>query len=52
MEVYDTDVAEEARALLDRIEADDLLGRNLISTFGPDTPDEAANRGFRPVGLD
>ena len=31
-------------------EADDLIGRNLVSTFGPDTLDEARNRSFRPVG--
>ncbi len=48
MRVYDTDDDGQAGALLDRLEADDLLDRNLISTFGPDTAAEAANRGFVP----
>ncbi len=48
MVVHDTDDADQAAALADRIDSDDLLGRNLVSTFGPDTLDEARNRGFRP----
>ena len=48
MVVHDTDDADQAAALADRIDTDDLLGRNLVSTFGPDTLDEARNRGFRP----
>lgn len=51
MSFYDTDDAQEAQPLLERIESDDLLGRNLVSTFGPDTPEEAANRGFVRVRL-
>ncbi len=46
MAVYDTEDAVSAQALLDRLEADDLIDRGLISTFGPDTAEEAANRGF------
>ncbi|GIU91961.1 MAG: hypothetical protein KatS3mg011_0867 [Acidimicrobiia bacterium] len=30
------------------MEADRLLERNLLQAFGPDTLEEAANRGFRP----
>ena len=50
MVVYDTDDAEQSARLLERIDADGLLEANLVSTFGPDTAEEAANRGFRPVG--
>ena len=50
MVVYDTDDEGQAAALADRVEADDLIGRNLVSTFGTDTLDEARNRSFRPVG--
>lgn len=49
MVVHDTDDETQARRVTDRIEEDDLLGRNLVSTFGPDTLDEARNRGFRPA---
>lgn len=49
MRVYDTDDADQAEALLARIEADDLLDATLVSTFGPDSLDEARNRGFRPA---
>ena len=47
MVVYDTDDADQADALLSRIEAEGLLERNLLQTFGPDTLAEARNRGFR-----
>ena len=49
MAVYDTDDAVQAARLLERIDTDGLLEANLVSTFGPDTAEEAANRGFRPV---
>jgi hypothetical protein len=49
MVVHDTDDEAQARRVTDRIDEDDLLGRNLVSTFGPDTLDEARNRGFRPA---
>lgn len=48
MRVYDTDDAGQAEALRARMEADDLIDRALVSTFGPDTLVEARNRGFRP----
>lgn len=47
MRVYDCDDADQFAALSDRVE--ELDGRNLLQTFGPDDLTEAANRGFRPV---
>ncbi|MDF1597703.1 MAG: hypothetical protein P1T08_16610 [Acidimicrobiia bacterium] len=47
MVFYDCDDAEQFAELEDRVKADDLLTRNLLSSFGPDTPPEARNRGFR-----
>lgn len=49
MRVYDTDDADESATLATRIAGDDLWERNLLSTFAPDTIDEARNRGFKPV---
>jgi hypothetical protein len=47
MIVYDCDVPAEFSALQQRVEADRLLERNLLQSFGPDTLAEARNRGFR-----
>ena len=47
MIVYDTDDTTQADELIARFEADGLLTRNLLQTFGPDTLVEARNRGFR-----
>jgi hypothetical protein len=47
MLVYDTDDDDQADRLLSRLDPDDLLARNLLQTFGPDTLAEARNRGFR-----
>ena len=47
MIVYDTDDTTQADELIARLEADGLLTRNLLQTFGPDTLAEARNRGFR-----
>lgn len=47
MIVYDCDDPEQFALLEHRVESDDLLGRNLIQTYGPDTLAEARNRGFR-----
>ena len=47
MIVYDCDDDEQFAVLQERVEADDLLGRSLLSSFGPDTLAEARNRGFR-----
>lgn len=49
MRVYDTDDQAQAESLLARIEAYDLIDRALVSTFGPDSLEEARNRGFRPA---
>lgn len=50
MIVYDCDDAGQFARLEARLGDDNLLGRNLIQSFGPDTLAEARNRGFRPVG--
>lgn len=47
MVVYDCDDADALRAVELRVEEDNLLRRNLLQTFGPDTLAEARNRGFR-----
>jgi hypothetical protein len=49
MTVYDTDDADQAEVIRARVEADNLMSRNLLQTFGPDTLLEAENRSFRPV---
>ncbi len=47
MIVYDCDDADQLARIESRLGDDDLLGRNLIQSFGPDTLAEARNRGFR-----
>lgn len=49
MRVYDCDDAEQLKRLEVRTEQNDLMGRNMLQAFGPDTLAEAANRGFTPV---
>ena len=34
----------------ERVSTEDLVDRNLIQSFAPDTLGEAVNRGFRPMG--
>ncbi|MDH5373753.1 MAG: hypothetical protein OEX97_12490 [Acidimicrobiia bacterium] len=46
MAFYDCDDPDQFEALEQRIETGDLLMKNLLSAFGPDTPAEARNRGF------
>lgn len=48
MKVYDCDDPQQLAELEERVAADDLLARNLLSTFAPDDPAEARNRGFTP----
>ena len=48
MRVYDCDDEAQFSALESRIASDDLVGRRLIQTYGPDTLPEARNRGFKP----
>ena len=50
MTVYDCDDEAQFETLSSRVDADDLVGRLLIQTYGPDTLPEARNRGFSPVG--
>ena len=48
MVVHDTDDEEQSAALRARVESEDLLDRDLLQGFGPDTLSEARNRGYRP----
>jgi len=48
MRVHDCDDEAEFAALEERVRQDDLLGRKLLASFGPDTLAEARNRGFSP----
>lgn len=50
MVVYDCDDPAQFDALSTRLEMEDLAGRLLVSTFGPDSLAEARNRGFTPTG--
>ena len=50
MVVHDCDDATQFAALETRVDMEDLVGRLLVSTFGPDTLAEARNRGFTPAG--
>jgi len=47
MTVYDCDDGEQFAELERRLDEEDLLGRAMLSSFGPDTLTEARNRGFR-----
>ncbi len=49
MLVYDCDDTDQLTELEGRVEDGDLLDRNLLQSFAPDSLDEAANRGFRPI---
>ena len=51
MVVYDTDDPDQATVLGSRVEDEELLGRNLIQTFGPDELAEARSRGFGVPGV-
>jgi hypothetical protein len=48
MVVYDCDDQSQYETLESRLD-EDLLARNLLQSFAPDTLDEARNRGFRPL---
>jgi hypothetical protein len=50
MVLYDCDDPGRFAELEERIAADDLVRRRLVSSFSPDTAAEAASRGFSPVG--
>ena len=49
MRVYDSDDDDQFAELEERVVSDQLMTRNLLQTFAPDTVDEAHNRGFRPI---
>ena len=49
MVVYDCDDDTQFAEIQERIAAEDLLARNLVQTFGPDSLPEARNRGFKPA---
>ncbi len=49
MTVYDCEDPAQFAALEERVDGEDLVGRKLIQTYGPDTLAEARNRGFRPA---
>ena len=49
MTVYDCDDDAMLTRLQQRASAEELLRRNLLQTFAPDTVAEAANRGFIPA---
>ena len=46
MVVYDCDDDDQFSVLSTRVETEDLLGRDLLSAFAPDTLAEARHRGF------
>jgi hypothetical protein len=50
MIVYDCDDDEQYAQLAERVESDDLVAKNLLSSFAPDEVSEARNRGFRKWG--
>ena len=47
MRVYDCDDPEQFEALSEAVERDSLFQTNGLQTFGPDSLEEARNRGFR-----
>ena len=49
MTLYDREDPSQNEVLTARVVGDDLIRRNLIQTFGPDTVAEAVNRGFKPI---
>lgn len=49
MTVYDTDDADQTEALQTRLDADNLVASKQVQAFGPDTLEEARNRGFKPA---
>lgn len=49
MTFYDCDAAPQFEELRAWVESDDLVGKNRLQAFAPDTPEEALNRGYQPV---
>lgn len=48
MRVYDCDDSSSLSRIEQRLADEDLLKRNLVQSFAPDSLAEARNRGFRP----
>ncbi len=46
MKFYDCDEDGEFEELRARVDSEDLVGRNRLQAFAPDTPEEAINRGY------
>jgi hypothetical protein len=46
MKFYDCDEDGEFDELKSRVDSEDLVGRNGLQAFAPDTPEEAINRGY------
>ena len=46
MRLYDCDDADQFAALSERVADDEMVEKTLLSSFAPDTAEEAANRGF------
>jgi hypothetical protein len=49
MRYYDCDQDGEFDDLKSRVDSEDLVGRNRLQAFAPDTPEEAINRGYSPA---
>lgn len=49
MTVYDCDDESQFEELKTMVTAEDLVGRNRLQAFAPDTVEEAINRGYQPV---
>jgi hypothetical protein len=49
MRVYDCDDEVQSADLEGRVRSEQLLTRDLLQGFAPDTLEEARNRGFNPV---
>jgi hypothetical protein len=51
MRFYDCDDEDQFAELSARVGDEGLVGRDMVQVFAPDTPVEAMNRGYRPVGV-
>ncbi len=49
MKFYDCDDESQFEDLQARVDGEDLVGRNRLQAFAPDTPEEALNRGYAPA---
>lgn len=47
MTFYDCDDVVEFEKLAEMVDGEDLVGRKMLQSFAPDSPEEAANRGFK-----